>query len=235
MRLCALFLVAVVCLNVQARTFAPALINGVPVADGEFEEVVRIRIDNAGCTATIVGPRVILTAAHCGETGKEAKFTFDGEDYTAQITQSPLYPTKDLDISVGIVDKDILGATPASVGGKAVIGKELTILGYGCTQTDGTGGNDGVLRIGQAKIVGWAGTYDVVSRTPGGAALCFGDSGGPAFLEDSGKFELLGINSKGNIVDTNYNSRLDHKDSMDFLKKIAKDKKVDICGVNANC
>jgi hypothetical protein len=235
MRFLASFLIAVVCLNVQARDIAPNLINGQPVTDGSFDQVVRIKTNGAGCTATIVGARVIITAAHCGETGKEAKFRFDGEEYTAKLTQSPLYPTKDLDVSVGILDKDIIGANPASIGGKAVIGEEITLLGYGCTKTDGTGGNDGVLRIGKAKITGWAGTYDIVSSTPGGAALCFGDSGGPAFLENSGKFELLGINSKGNIKDTNYNSRLDHKDSLDFLKKIAKDNKVDICGVNANC
>ncbi len=43
------------------------LINGKPVTKGTFKEVVTTHWDGFHCTSTIVGPRVVLTAAHCAE------------------------------------------------------------------------------------------------------------------------------------------------------------------------
>lgn len=234
MRFFASFLIAVVCLNVQARDFGPNLINGQPITDGSFDQVVRIKTDGAGCTATIVGPHVIVTAAHCGNTGAESKFTYDGKDYSAKVTRSPLFPNLDHDIAVGIVTEEIVGVDPISVGGSATIGDDILLLGYGCINPGGGGGNDGILRAGESVITSFTG-FDMVSSTPSGAALCYGDSGGPAMTETDDGLRLLGINSKGNILDTNYNARLDKKESIDFLKKMATDNKVDICGVNVKC
>jgi hypothetical protein len=46
---------------------------------------------------------------------------------------------------------------------------------------------------------------------------------------------LGGINSKGNIRYTNYNLRLEIKESIDMLKEFAKKHSVEICGVNKTC
>lgn len=213
---------------------SPTLIRGTPVPAGTWQEVVRITSGGAGCTATIVGPRVIITAAHCTGNGATAKFTYKGTSYSAKMTRSPLYPAKDHDISVGVVASEITGAVPHQIGGAAATGTEITLLGYGCINVGGGGGNDGILRIGKSVITGFSG-YDMVSRTPGGAALCYGDSGGPAFVGTEGNYKLLGINSKGNISDTNYNARLDRQESQDFLKKYASDNGVTICGINGEC
>ncbi len=216
--------------NLWAENITPTLINGTPVTPGTWKEVVRITSNGSGCTATIVGPRVIITAAHCATNGAIARFTYDGKSYQATIRRSPLYPGRDHDIAVGVVNEDIVGAAPMRIGGAAEVRQEITLLGYGCTRPPGNGGNDGVLRIGKSAIVGFSG-FDMVSRSPGGAALCFGDSGGPAFLMGGGGTVLLGINSKGNIQDTNYNARLDRKESTDFLKTFS----ATICGINSEC
>jgi hypothetical protein len=210
------------------------LINGKPVDPGTWKEVVRIRADGAGCTATVVGPRTIITAAHCAKTGGTATFAIDGKNYSAVMTRSPIYPGQDHDVSIGIVTPEITGITPASIGGTASQGLGLTLLGYGCINPGGGGGNDGVLRIGESTIVEFSG-YDMVSRKAGGAALCFGDSGGPAFVMNGTKKYLLGINSKGNIQDTNYNTRLDHQESTKFIQGYAQQNSVQICGINLNC
>jgi hypothetical protein len=213
-----------------AEEITPTLINGTPVTPGTWKEVVRITSNGSGCTATIVGPRVILTAAHCASNGAIARFAFGGKTYQATIRRSPIYPRRDHDIAVGVVNEDIVGASPMRVGGKAALRQEITLLGYGCTRSPGRGGNDGVLRIGKSAVVGFS-NFDMVSRTPGGAALCFGDSGGPAFLTGDSGTVLLGINSKGNIRDTNYNARLDRQESIDFLKTFS----ATICGINSEC
>ncbi len=210
------------------------LINGTPVPAGTWKEVVRIRSDGAGCTATVVGPRAIITAAHCAKTGGTATFTIDGVNYSAVMTRSPVYPGQDHDVSLGIVTPEIKGITPASIGGAATTGTGITLLGYGCINAGGGGGNDGILRMGDSAIVEFAG-FDMVSRKAGGAALCFGDSGGPAFVTVGGKKLLLGINSKGNIQDTNYNARLDHDESKKFLQNYTTQNNLQICGVNLNC
>lgn len=210
------------------------LINGKPVDPGTYKEVVRIRSDGAGCTATVVGPRAIITAAHCAKTGGIATFTIDGKNYNATMTRSPVYPGQDHDVSVGVVDQEITGVEPATVGGTATQGMGLILLGYGCINPGGGGGNDGVLRIGESTVVEFSG-FDMVSRKAGGAALCFGDSGGPAFYMGRSKKFLIGINSKGNIQDTNYNTRLDHQESTKFLQNFTQQNSLKICGINLTC
>ncbi len=228
-------LVALCGLISQNAAAGSRLINGIPVGPGTWKEVIRIRSDGAGCTATVVGPRTIITAAHCAKTGGTATFTLDGKDYSAVMTRSTVYPGQDHDVSLGLVTPEITGITPATIGGTASVGLGITLLGYGCVNAGGGGGNDGVLRIGDSAIIEFSG-FDMVSKKAGGAALCFGDSGGPAFLVNGTKKTLLGINSKGNIQDTNYNARLDSDESKKFFTKWTGDNNnAQICGVNLQC
>lgn len=221
---------------VAATTIRPTLINGTAVKAGTWKEVVYIKSSGGACSATLVGPKVLITAAHCATTGSTVTFSLDGKKYSAKMTRSNLYPSQDLDINVGIIDSEVANVHPKTIGGKATKGITITLFGYGCTDSDGNGGNDGTLRTGTSVVTGFS-NFDMVSSTPGGAALCFGDSGGPAFIADNGEDSavLLGINSKGNISDTNYNTRLDIAESQKFLTDFAQKNGVDICGINKDC
>lgn len=216
---------------------APALINGKPVEPGTFKDVVRIQTGSAGCSATVVGPKVVVTAAHCGGEGATSQFKLNGKTYSGKIDRSAIYPRQDHDVAVIITTQEIpeneVGKY-AIVKGTVQVGTEVTLLGYGCTRPGGGGGNDGVLRIGQTKVTGFSG-YDFVSSSPGGAALCFGDSGGPAFIFEGDKHYLVGVNSKGNIRNTNYNAYLASSTSKDFFTEMAKKHSVEICGINRDC
>ena len=110
---------------------SPNLINGKPVEAGTYKEVVSIASESdngsAHCSATIVGPKVVVTAAHCGKTGGKSTFTLDGVEYTGKIERSDIYPGQDHDISIIILDNEVpmsaIGAY-ASIGGKAEKGFE---------------------------------------------------------------------------------------------------------------
>ena len=214
----------------------PTLINGRPALAGEYPEIVQIRTGNALCTATLIGPRVIITAAHCAETGETSRFAYDGQQYSAVITRSPLYPDPDHDLALGLLNSPI-SMRFANIGGTPGLSEDFILTGYGCTDSDG-GGSDGVLRIGDSTVVGFDG-YDFISKRIDGAALCFGDSGGPAYVDMDDPFVerhvFLGVNSKGNIIDTSLITRTDHPDSESFMRRWADGNNVEICGVNRNC
>jgi len=222
----------IICWRTSEGEIFPTLINGQEVDIAKWKYIVRIRVGNSGCSATVVGPRVVITAAHCGTTGAVASFAIGTKNFTGKIERSSLYPGRDHDVSVIITDQEIAKADVdafAVVGGSATVGTEYYLLGYGCTNSNGSGGNDGKLRAGKSKMSGTSG-YDMVSGG-GGSALCFGDSGGPLNLtDDNTKPVLLGVASKGNIRDTNYHVRLDTQESKDFLRAMETKHNVKICG-----
>lgn len=212
------------------------LINGTPVDPNNetYHPVVRIKTGSSGCTGVVIGPKVLLTAAHCGGNGATTVFMGGSTEYRAKIERHPIYPGKDLDISLALLDKEWAYSTPASVDvNKIGLGQTVTLLGYGCTKPGGGGGNDGILREGDTKTTRYS-NFDVVSQIKGGAALCFGDSGGPAFTKDSPR-RVWGVNSKGNIKDTNYNAGLYHKEVKDFFERFSQKHNVEICGFNKDC
>jgi len=180
----------------------PSLINGRPAGPGEFPEAVYISFGNSRCTGSIVGPQVMLSAAHCATTGSVGRFQVGQTQYSAKCSRHPKYPNQDVDLLLCKVDKEVESVKPATLGGPVAVGESITIVGYGCVKPGGGGGNDGVLRVGDAKVTGFS-AYDIVSQ---GAGLCFGDSGGPAYvkLKDAYKEKHIqvSVNSKGNIRDT---------------------------------
>jgi secreted trypsin-like serine protease len=216
----------------------PNLINGREAEIGEFPEVVWLQIGNSRCTGTLVGPRVLVTAAHCASNGQTIRFQVGQTQYTAKATRSSLYPAQDHDIALGLINGSVEGVPFASVGGQAEVGTAITLAGYGCVRPGGGGGNDGKLRVGESTVVNFSG-FDMVSKLENGAALCFGDSGGPAFmrLEDAHNEHhvLIGVNSKGDIRTTNYNTRTDINESQNFFRGFATRHNVSICGVTEDC
>lgn len=208
------------------------LINGNPVNTKDYPAVVRVMMDNGSCTGTIIGPKVLLTAAHCAASGNKVAFkTFDGKSYTAVMTNGSGYPTQDLDLNLGLINQ-VVSVPPASIRIDKFerTNMEVEMVGFGCINPGGGGGNDGILRKG-SNIISAGQGFDLVLNAPNKSALCFGDSGGPLFYQG----QVIAVNSKGNIQDTSYCTRTTLPESAAFIKQWAVDNNTQICGVNVDC
>lgn len=205
---------------------------GREVAPDEFEEVVFLNVSNAGCVATIVGPRVVMTAAHCAQGGSTGIFKFRGRDYSARFVRSPLYPKKDHDMALGLTSADIVGAQPLSIKGTARVGATLNLVTMALDRPS--------KRDTEIQVTGFSGFDALAQHATKQPVIYFGDSGAPAFgNQDNG---IVGITSKmggtgagnglGGVI---YLARMDTPESLSFLNDFAKQNNADICGVTMTC
>lgn len=196
----------------------------------KFPEIVRLQSDAEVCTGTIVGPRVVLSAAHCADL-KNSFFVYKGERYPVKFALSREYKKKEHDVAVALTTRDIKDAEFGTIGSGLRHGSKLLFAGYGCTQR---GGRPGDLRLGTTKVIGMDEDH-VLSFSPGGAVLCQGDSGGPVFLREGDQDLVVAVNSAGDIKNINLKVRLDSPLSRGFLKRVADHFKVAICGITTAC
>lgn len=216
----------------------PTLIGGTPVNPADWPEVVRSQAGNAGCSSTIVGPRVLAIAAHCVPNGGTLTFNALANRYTARCSHHPEYRgNSTADFALCFTDREVTGVPFASIATENPfkIGDMARLMGYGCTRPGGTGGNDGILRTGRSRVTQLpsGNSYDTV--TVGEAALCYGDSGGPFWFEtETGDRSLVGVNSRGNISTTSYLSSWWVPKALAWLKGWADQNSARICGVHAD-
>lgn len=174
------------------------LINGVVVDRANFPGIFRMTTGGT-CTAALVGPTAILTAAHCIDHGAKVRFVTDDVEVRAICERATGYVENvagSEDFALCLLERAITGILyeTIDVGAMPAAGEELVLTGYGCTAQGGP--LDGELRVGPARAVdrpdvSWLPVEtstiytDALVDTGGtgtaGAILCPGDSGGPLF------------------------------------------------------
>ena len=199
----------------------PSLINGIPVSPKAFPSSFYQESDVGSCTATLVGRKVLITAAHCVGNGAKVTITLKpGSIREGKCTHHKDYKDETGDISADyalcllktVAPRDRLPET-LTLGKPRLVAKALVLLaGYGCTKRDATGGGDGVFRVGLSAVENKLGTVDFgteQAKLPmpnyfttrsnpaagGGAVICPGDSGGAVY-------QLLDKTSAGSVNPT---------------------------------
>lgn len=190
------------------------------------------------CTASVIAPRVLLTAAHCVSTqtageGLQYRALF-GYDLTKAETAGPVvnvtavyaHPkfnsnaiTSGYDIGVAILESDAPVAPIAfnkAALTNALVGKPATLVGYGLSngfQQTGAG----VKRVLVAKL----NKYDnlLVQTGSFNKGICNGDSGGPVLMTINNVQTVVGVNSFGMIycIGTKNSTRVDKY--IDFINQ----------------
>jgi hypothetical protein len=177
----------------------------------------------AVCTATLIGPQVMLTAAHCVPVSGNVSFTLAGKDYQTSCVRHPRYGM-DESSDYGLCKVSTPVMPPAGFKYETVDsspidsmrGKDILLSGYGCiSDLVANRTIDGKFRIGfnvvkeTSPFAAQPGEKNnlLTNDDPGRANLCPGDSGGAAYRL------LAGTGLLANRVVVAVNSRVFYTDS----------------------
>lgn len=224
--------------TVQRALYSPMLIGGAPANPADWPASVYMHAGSSSCSSTLIGDRVLLSAAHCMSNGARIRFTAGANNYTARCTHHSEYRGNETaDWALCLVDRPVIGVVFEKVATsvRVKVGDQLRLTGYGCIKSPGLGGNDGIFRIGMGKVTALPsdGNYDIVTEGP--AALCFGDSGGAAFDElPDGNRTVTGLNSRGDIETVSYLSSVASVSFQKFAKDFASRNGVKVCGLHSS-
>lgn len=190
--------------SIQAPPDPQTVIGGEPSPSCAWPTTVSL----GGCTGTLIHPEVVVYAAHCGPDISAAWFgeqAFAGEGRAVPTAECHVNPEtingpferhKDwafCRLAEPVLDVPIV---PPLMGCETTLltpGREVTIVGFGLDED----GNSGVKRQGVTELQ-WIEEDGSVLAGDGEVGSCFGDSGGPIYLEmPDGSWRVFGIVSGG--------------------------------------
>jgi secreted trypsin-like serine protease len=199
-------LAALVCSLLLCGT-AAALVGEAEQASPYFvNRTLQVFVQKSICSAVVVGPQLVMTAAHCLAGAKSVKVGLSNAVATeaARFASHPEYKhsgatVKDVRADIGLIKSEkSLDASllPAVVATRPVrMGESLTVVGYGLQDN---GKRDGKARMATFSVTeSFDNEFALGDPASFGAHVrrgaCNGDSGAPVFSMQGGGLFLVGI------------------------------------------
>ncbi|MFV0136029.1 FG-GAP-like repeat-containing protein [Streptomyces sp. HMX87] len=195
-----------------AVTAAPAqAVVGTPAPDDAHTFAAKLVIGdhNRGCSAALVTPEWLLSAASCfvddpaaglalpaGKPALKTVATVGGGPSSA-VRQTrdvvELRPHGQRDLVLARLAQPVVGIAPVSVAAApATAGEQLTVVGYGRTARDWAPEKPHT----GTYTVGAVGDDEITVSGVNGAAICKGDAGGPTLRMVGGRAQLVAVSSR---------------------------------------
>lgn len=210
--------------------------HGTKVTRTDFPAV--LKTDDGRCTAAIVGPETVLLAAHCMKGQPLAAFDIGGTRVEGVCRVPDNFSAKAKDWALCVLknrverlvyetlNKDVVPPPPTL----------LILMGFGCDE-DGVFGD---LRIGRARVdtITSDGIRIFVKgdvSADEGAAVCEGDSGGPAFhfvSDQTTSRRIVAVNVQPSDDGGSVLAALASPEARKFIDDFVQETNAKICGVN---
>jgi len=198
-----------------------SILNGAPDNSAAHMAVVGLSFGGGGCSGTLIARDVVLTAGHCAYGQSAGSYTvafgdnWYSPDYTRSVSEvwvHPAYNSQSITHDVALLRLSTeapaginpISYLPSSLGiTNSDVGVDLEFVGFGTTETGDSGykltTNNQLSWVctspgGCNFPAGWGSQNTIChDQNPGG--ICFGDSGGPAFVVRNNKEYVAGIAS----------------------------------------
>lgn len=205
--------------EIHVGATATPVIGGTAVPPGKWPDTVAVVGAQGSCSGTLIAPDIVLTAGHCADAGL-TQVIANTTDFNAaggvrsQIASITAYPSWETthDIAVVKLTTPITTVTPRGVGAGCTFqgfsnNMMVHLVGFGLTDTAGQG-NNSTLREASAPVTDptcsggngcQAGAAPAGEFIAGGNGTdsCFGDSGGPVYLDTPRGTMVIAAVSRG--------------------------------------
>ena len=196
-------------------------------------------IEGSECTATAVGSRAVLTAAHCMSADAIGKIGAGEKGPKVTCQRHPSYiSNKIADFALCLVAEhlpvpkdgfEIINIDPTATP----INAPVKLVGFGCRTKGGSDQVFGRLREGDSKVISTE--VDQIMTGGGGSTICLGDSGGGAYLTiDDAQIRrrLVAINRKSDLESQSWLSLTASPLFINWARIWRNDRHVTICGLD---